>query len=65
MKLHTCKLHGHAHHYVACDTCRHQYCPHYWRSCPGCTEQASRRGVWEDLDPSPRELFKEFCGGEA
>lgn len=23
------------------------------------------RGVWEDLELSPRELFKEFCGGEA
>jgi acyl-ACP thioesterase len=23
------------------------------------------RGVWEDLELSPRELFAEFCGGEA
>lgn len=23
------------------------------------------RGVWEDLGLSKRELFKEFCGGEA
>ena len=22
-------------------------------------------GVWEDLELSPRELFAEFCGGEA
>jgi len=27
--------------------------------------QPAPRGVWEDLELSKRELFKEFCGGEA
>jgi hypothetical protein len=35
-KLYTCKHHDHAHSYVACADCGHQYCPHYWRSCPRC-----------------------------
>ena len=33
---HTCKLHNHEHEYARCIECGHEYCSHYWLSCPQC-----------------------------
>ena len=35
-RIYTCKHHDHAHPYVVCKICRHQYCDRYWIYCPSC-----------------------------
>ena len=32
---HKCKAHHEAHDYTK-HSCGHEYCPHYWQSCPRC-----------------------------
>ena len=32
---HKCKTHAYKHEYTRCQ-CGHEFCPHYWRSCPAC-----------------------------